>query len=672
MRELSLRQVHLDFHTSEAIEDVAGSFDPKKFAWRLKEAHIDSVTCFTRCHHGWLYYDSKRFPERIHPHLQQRDLFGLQLEACHREGINVVGYLPLQWDHLAAEQHPEWIVVDSEGRQNGNGPFEAGFYRGLCLNTNYVDYVKEQVKEVLEGYTVDGLFLDIINTRECCCTACRRDMLSLGLNPSDREERKTFTHKMQTEFTLDMSSFIRELAGDISIFYNYSHLRTSHRDNLSSFSHLELESLPTGGWGYWDFPVTVRYARPLGLPVLGMTGKFHTSWGDFQSLKHRHALEYECFRSLAFTSGCSIGDQLPPSGELSNSTYELIGTVYKEIEKKEEWCKGAIAVSQIGVISPDRFEGTDRGGISEDIRGCTRMLTELSYQFDIIDELAVFQDYKLLILPDHVILTETLERKLQEYLSTGGKVIGSYRSAMKRKGSGRLAPVYMLDELSVQNEEEYDVDFLIPEAYNSQELCGQSHVLYMAALPSEVSKELEVLNWSEGPYFKRSWKHFCSHRHAPDSGELVYPAVIRKKESIHLMHPVFTIYDKYDAYWLRTLVDDLLQLLLGYRQCRHDGPSTVVMTMNEQQQKNRYILHLLHYIPERRGSEFDTVSDIIPLYKLNVEVCVEKRPGLVKLVPEEKEFAFHSVKTGEGSYMLSFEVPQIIGHQMVVIESGKV
>ena len=48
-----------------------------------------------------------------------------------------------------------------------------------------------------------------------------------------------------------------------------------------------------------------------------MTGKFHTSWGDFHSLKNVAALEFEAFRMLSFGFACSIGDQLEPCGRLN-------------------------------------------------------------------------------------------------------------------------------------------------------------------------------------------------------------------------------------------------------------------------------------------------------------------------------------------------------------------
>ena len=58
----------------------------------------------------------------------------------------------------------------------------------------------------------------------------------------------------------------------------------------------------------------------IGQGNLGMTGKFHTSWGDFHSLKNKAALEFECFRMLSYGFAASIGDQLEPCGKLNPAT----------------------------------------------------------------------------------------------------------------------------------------------------------------------------------------------------------------------------------------------------------------------------------------------------------------------------------------------------------------
>ena len=54
--ELPFRQIHLDFHTSEVIENIGADFHPDVFADTLHRAHVNSINLFARCHHGWVYY----------------------------------------------------------------------------------------------------------------------------------------------------------------------------------------------------------------------------------------------------------------------------------------------------------------------------------------------------------------------------------------------------------------------------------------------------------------------------------------------------------------------------------------------------------------------------------------------------------------------------------------
>jgi hypothetical protein len=138
--ELRFRQVHLDFHTSELIAGIGAAFDAEVFADTLLRANVDSITCFARCHHGWIYYDTQRNPERRHPQLQT-DLLRQQIEVCHAHDIRVPIYITVQWDHYTANQHPEWLAIDDQGKPFGTPPFEAGFYRRLCVNSPYRDFL---------------------------------------------------------------------------------------------------------------------------------------------------------------------------------------------------------------------------------------------------------------------------------------------------------------------------------------------------------------------------------------------------------------------------------------------------------------------------------------------------------------------------------------------------
>ncbi|HWQ53879.1 MAG TPA: alpha-L-fucosidase, partial [Bryobacteraceae bacterium] len=334
--DLRFRQVHLDFHTSEQIRGIGDAFDPEEFAATLQKARVNSVTCFARCHHGWIYYDTKAHPERHHPHLR-RNLLKEQIEACHKRNIRVPIYTTIQWDHYTATRHPEWLVLDEKGAPVGNSTYEPGFYRRLCVNTPYRQFLESHVKDLLTSVATDGLFFDIVSPMDCSCRYCREKMQAAGLDPSDQATRKRFGLETINGWKHEMTAFVRGINRDCTIFYNAGHIGPRHRAVAPAYTHFELESLPSGGWGYMDFPLKVRYTRTLGIQSLGMTGKFHTSWGDFHSFKNPAALQFECFQMLALGAKCSVGDQLHPTGKIDPYTYQLIGSVYAEVEKKEPW-----------------------------------------------------------------------------------------------------------------------------------------------------------------------------------------------------------------------------------------------------------------------------------------------------------------------------------------------
>ena len=262
-QELRFRQIHMDFHTGKDIPGIGSKFEPDEFAKTLDEARVDSVTCFARGHHGWLYYDSKEFPERIHPNLENKNLLKEQIEACHKRDINVPIYITVQWDLYTARRHPEWRVVEPDGKLAGTSPYEAGFYQDLCVNTPYRDFLKKQTVEILENMPVDGIFFDIVKVNDCSCKYCQQGMKEEGLNPADKEDRMKYAKEMLDEFKLEMSELVREYKPEATVFYNAGHIGPYIRESESAYSHFELESLPTGGWGYVHFPYSVRYARSL-------------------------------------------------------------------------------------------------------------------------------------------------------------------------------------------------------------------------------------------------------------------------------------------------------------------------------------------------------------------------------------------------------------------------
>ena len=400
MTKLPLRQLHLDFHNSPHIPDIAAGFEPGRFVEELQRAHVASVTCFSRCHHGLIYHDTELFPELKHPHLS-RDLLGEQIQACHDAGIRVPIYITVGWDDIQRRAHPEWLERDEAGNADGPGPGEPGFDQKLCLGSPYVDFVAEQTAEVLDRFPCDGFFFDIVYQKPCMCDSCRARMVEQGMDPASPQDRVRNAEQVLDGFKARMTGLVRERVPDASVFYNAGHVGPETKRALDQVTHLELESLPGGHWGYLHFPMTVRYARSLGRPMVGMTAAFHGSWGDFGSPKARASLEHDCFQMLSHGAGCSVGDQLLPDGTFDRATTQVLGQVYAEVERKEPWCHRATSEAEIGVFYPEAFGASD-GHIDSSAAGAMAALTEGHHLFDFIDGGADMGRYRLIVVPDRI------------------------------------------------------------------------------------------------------------------------------------------------------------------------------------------------------------------------------------------------------------------------------
>ncbi|MCY4537574.1 MAG: beta-galactosidase trimerization domain-containing protein [Chloroflexi bacterium] len=668
---MRMRQIHLDFHTSEAIEGIGSSFDPGEFGDTLLKARVNSITCFARCHHGWIYYDSKTHPEHVHPHLS-RNLLKEQVEACHARGIRAPIYTTVQWDHLSATRHPEWLALHEDGSYQGNGMYEAGFYRRLAVNSPYLDYLKAHVRDIFDSLPVDGFFFDIVHALDDSSVWTTRAMLEAGLDPSDAGARLAYGQVVIDNFRSEMTAWVRQFSEDATIFYNRGHVGPHSRGNASAFTHWELESLPSGHWGYIHFPLTARYARTLGLPCLAHTGKFHTAWGDFHSFKNQEALEYETFRMMAHGAGPFVGDQLPPDGQIEEHVYDLIGAVYRQVEAKEDWCIGARAISDIAVMTPEEFAPLDNRGMQPSVCGIHSMLQEAGHQFDIVDSHADFSDYRVLILPDDIPVDAALKVKIDAYLAAGGGLIASFESGMNAEKTG-----FALDALGLRLTDEGPRDrfgqlargrvyergdyceYIIPGGKIGAGLPATEHVIYIRGTAVAAEATADVLARITPSLFDRTYEHFCSHRQTPSSGRSAGVAIVRAGNAIYFSSPIFTQYYHLAPKWCRTLFLNALDMLLPEPVVRHGGPSTLEVAYNEQPAESRAVLHLLHYIPVRR-SKIDIIEDVIPVYNIPVSIRADKNIGSVKLAPSGEAVDFEQVNG-----RINFTVAEIKGHQMI-------
>lgn len=642
------RQIHLDFHTAPVIDDVGTQFDIKDFVQTLKDAHVNSINIFAKCHHGMCYYPTKI--GRMHPALKF-DMMGQMIEELHKNDIKCPLYFPIGWEEDAAD-HTDWLEMGSDGIPGHKKPDDASYYswRKLCLNNSaYKEYIKAQVQELIDGYEVDGLWFDIIFQRKCICPECVAEMKAEGLDPD--VERDVLTHDEETllKFQIEMNEYIAQSGKSIPTFYNSSWAPNSGSDGLEidrrakHQDHMEIESLPSGEWGYNHFPLFVNYHNRNNEDVIGMNGKFHLSWGDHGSLKNNEALEYECFRMIANGSACCVGDQLHPRGYMNKAAYERIGRVYAEIEKLEKYCDGSKKIADIGVfVSTDFYE---KNTLSDE--GVMRMLMELHYTFDFIPVTESIDKYKLVILPDKIKIDEALSDKLKKYVQKGGRVLATYRSTDKSSVGveyiceSDFEPAYIcIDEGLIKNVEPLEYVCYVRGAY--------------------VKSELPVKAYVGEPYFNRTADCFSSHRHFPFNKKSEYPAILLGDSIGYCSFPLFEDYMTNGNRIYRDIIGYLIENLLTESTVHVDAPTCTEVTAREKEGKT--YVHVISYIAERRTKTIDVVDTKLPI--MNTTISVRGACSKARALRSGEELP---LTIGENGYS-RVVVPMIDGYECVEFE----
>jgi len=660
------RQIHLDFHTSEHIPGIGSRFDPEDFADTLAKADVDSVTVFSKCHHGWSYHPTK--VGKTHPHLDF-DLLRAQLKALHSRNINAPIYISAGWDELSARENPGWRVVSPEGvlvRQRGE-PLGPG-WAFMDFNSPYLDYLCNQVAEAVEMFPEgNGLFIDICASLVSASTWAQAKMEAKGLDWTNPENQV----KQAEETQITFFERIREVAlkGDPKrpLFFNFGHIRRGRRDILKYFSHLEIESLPTAFWGYEHFPISARYVDKLGVEFLGMTGKFHNLWGEVGGYKKPDALLYECAAMLAQGAKCSVGDHLHPTGMIDKSTYASIAPGYAYVKAAEPWCEGSENRAEIGVFSLEAARHPSLAGMSprhqDADEGIVRALLECQLTFDVLDQESDFSAYRLVIFPDEVVFDAALKAKTDAYVAKGGRVLLTGTSGIDpQKG-------FIFDVGATwKGASPFETgDYILPATGLRAD--GVDNPLFMY----ESSQRIEAAPGASlgdiyDPYFDRTRRRFSGHVNTPSQPDPSgFASATQKGAFTYAAHQVFSIYKRIGAVAMLEQIEKLVGKALGAAPMVETGlPRAGRMTLRHQAKENRDVLHLLHANPVLRGLvRGDNVQPIQDLVTLtDVDVSIEGKAPVkgVRLIPGGEDLTF----TQQGG-RIAFTVPELRGCQMVEI-----
>jgi len=630
IRKLPTRQVHLDFHTGPFVPDVGKKFDKAQFQKALKLGNVNSITVFAKCHHGLTYFPSK--VSRQHPTMEQGfDMTGAMIEACHEIGVAAPVYITVGFSEDDAKAHQEWRIKDREGNYIGGMPEDAPMdaarpffnWDTLCPSGDYAELVYKLTEEVCQRYKdLDGLFYDIIymGGGVCWCDNCMKRMQEKGYDPDNYADVRANYEEVHHIFAQRCTEILHKYHPSATVFFNSGGAEIYYPERHCDQTHFEMEDLPTAWGGYDKFVPRASVMRQHGKEILGMTGKFHACWGEFGGFKNFDAMEYEALTMGMYGVYCSIGDQMPPNGEMDLETYRLIGQAYNSYEKYEPWFFGADDTTKLGVYLS--------GDAAAD-EGLHKMLLEKQYDFRVIMPGGDLSGLEALILPDGVQVSDEEAARLNAF---PGAIVFSGKSLVK---DGK----FQIDAgCEYVGESEFELDYFRAEDALGELWIKSPFICYNAGQVVKVT-DGEVLAQIHDPWFRRTKEKFCSHCNTPyDAEPSGKPAAVRKGNRIYFAHDLPTQYYKKGTQLYRDAF--LLALDSVYSPvCSVKLPSAGRMRFTDQKGENRYVLHLTYAQPIIRG-EFAVLEDMPEMYNVPVKAKVEHTVKSVKYALSGEEIAF--------------------------------
>lgn len=452
-------QFNIETRDGYCLEGIRGE-DVVRLA---EEVNANTIAIFARDAWGRSFYDSR--VSRKHGKLGGRDFVGEVVREARRRGLNVVLMIGHTSNLELYEKHPEWCQRDPDGRvismdsDPDNSPRASPDWPLMCLNSPFVDHVKEEASEAL-SYGVDGVFLDSFRympdwDRACYCDWCRRRYeREAGGSLEPREDPAQFEWRVRVnvEKLAEIHEHVRTLSKGSILVYNVHPMgwrgracsvaeRARDYMDVAFAECSETDYQPPG----FIAEMTKLVRALTKKPVWASRNSFHTTLTSSQTtgVVIRQGIR-EAFAGggwplyLVFSSSHKAGHETGPAREAMN-----------EVRRLEEYMLGADYLSYVGVVYSNRSRDASGPHVSKHItdsfRGFYYALLEEGLPVNYVSDASLdandFLNYKALVLANTVSLSRRAEENIASYVRRGGGLVATYKTGfLDERGRERSQP----------------------------------------------------------------------------------------------------------------------------------------------------------------------------------------------------------------------------------------
>jgi len=658
------------------------------------------------------YYPSSA-PLQYHARfLERRDLFGEFVTAARSAGLTVVARMDTNktLPHIY-QAHPDWFVTDSNGVSCGS---QKNYIP--CINGSFhTEYVPELIREIVEKYHPDG-FTDnnwVSSTRMaggmiCHCEHCQKTfMADTGLplpkiqdwNDLTYKKWIRWNYKIRTRNWDFMQSLTRRLGGpnclwtgmlhgdpseakyyyhdlkaigERSPFLLIDHQGRHNRDGLSANGLVGNLMHDLAGWDKI---------------IACCTGTYVSDTGRFR-LSSNPPDETRMWSLEGISGGLSPWIHHLGAKQYDRRQRKIAEPVMRWHQANELYLTDRVPAASVGLVwSGDNIEFFGRDKVNDRFalpwQGFKRALIRRRITFMPIhaDHIRQAADsIQVLILPELAAMSDDQCQAVREFVQTGGSVILTGLTAtLDSWGSRRqdypfqsITGISKIEPPADMDEERIDA-FASMKSHSYLRIDAKSHPIFTGFAETDIlafggrlckperDETMQVLSTfiPPFPYYPPEFSWMREPKtdvpvilagQTPAGGRLVYLA-----GDLDRCYGRGNLPDHGDL-----LANCVQWALAGQNLLKVEGPGTLDCRLYRQ--ADRVILHLVNLSGQMQKSGF--VEEYLPVGPLQVSIK-SNNPAIQQAYLTVRQQTAN-VRFADG--WLHFKVPQVIDHEMVILE----
>jgi hypothetical protein len=427
--------IHFDFHATENNREIGKTLTAAMIDSFLTIVQPDYVQVDCKGHPGYSSYPT-RVGNQAGGYTQ--DILRLWREETTKQNVGLYVHYSGLWDGKAMSDHPEWAMLNADGRPD----HEKAAYFGKYPDQLLIPQLKE-----ISDYGVDGAWVD----GECWATKLDYSPelieqftreTGIAQVPEDAEspDYKAFVEFNRKAFKRYMGKYIDAIHAynphfQITSNWAYSSMMPEPVENNVDYLSGDVAGQNCVYNAAFQARCMALQGKPWDLMSWGFTYDFEVRMGGPKSLVQ---LQQEAAHVLAMGGGYQCYWTQNGDGSIKPNHFQLMGELARFCRERESYCKDAKVIPQIGLwystYSMRNRTNQVYGWNASHLEGILSLLLDGQNSVEILMDHQLnnaMEQYPLIIIPEWTDLDPELKRKLLEYVNSGGNLLVIGASAVR-------------------------------------------------------------------------------------------------------------------------------------------------------------------------------------------------------------------------------------------------